>query len=63
LNANRHARRGTCQESGSSPRAGALSIAFYCCDRGSTQLGVGELPTQQYGGLQVADLAERSGVT
>ena len=40
-----------------------LSIAFYCCDRGSTQLGVGEIPTQQYGGLQVADLAERSGVT
>jgi hypothetical protein len=48
---------------GSSPRAGAALHCSYCCDRGSTQLGVGEIPTQQCGGLQVADLAERSGVT
>jgi hypothetical protein len=47
---------------GSSPRAGAALHCFYCCDRGSTQLGVGEIPAQQCGGLQVADLAERSGV-
>ena len=47
---------------GSSPRAGAALHCFYCCDRGSTQLGVGEVPAQQCGGLQVADLAERSGV-
>jgi hypothetical protein len=49
-------------DGGSSPRAGAALHCFYCCDRGSTQLAVGEIPAQQCGGLQVADLAERSGV-
>jgi hypothetical protein len=44
-------------------RAGAALHCFTAATAARPELGVGEIPGQQCGGLQVAELAGRSGVT